>query len=36
MIVAQQIEDDIVSSGRLIVIDSEDENKLIIGVRGYE
>lgn len=35
-VVAQKLEDDIVSSGRLVTIDSDDEKGLAIGVRGYE
>ncbi|MCX6704436.1 MAG: hypothetical protein NTZ07_03240 [Candidatus Woesebacteria bacterium] len=35
-VVAQKLEDDIVSSGRLIAIDSDDKHGLVIGERGYE
>jgi len=34
--VAGELEDDIVGSGRLVMIDSDDEQGLVIGVRGYE
>jgi hypothetical protein len=34
--VAGRLEDDIVESGRLISIDSDDENGVVVGVRGWE
>ena len=34
--VGQTIEDVIVASGRMITIDSDDEEGLVVGVRGYE
>lgn len=34
--VAQNLEDDIAASGRLVAIDSDDERGLVIGIRGYE
>jgi hypothetical protein len=34
--VAQDLEDAIVASRRLIVIDSDDEQGLVVGVRGFE
>jgi hypothetical protein len=34
--VGQQLEDDIVASGQMITIDVENEQKLIIGTKGYE
>lgn len=34
--VAGRLEDEIVASGRVITIDSDDETGLVIGVRGYE
>ena len=36
MDVAQKIEDAIVSSGRMITIDSDNEQGLVIGVCGFE
>lgn len=35
-VVAQELEDAVVASNRLITIDSDDERGLVIGVRGYE
>ena len=34
--IVQEIEDAIVGSGRLVTIDSDDKNGVVIGVRGYE
>ena len=34
--VGQAIEDAIVASGRLVTIDADDEQGLVVGVRGYE
>lgn len=35
-IVAGEMEDAIVASGREVTIDSDDERGLVIGIRGYE
>ena len=36
MDIAQWIEDAIANSGRMITIDSDDDNGVVIGTRGYE
>ncbi|MBU2214221.1 hypothetical protein KJ996_06340 [Patescibacteria group bacterium] len=35
-VMGQEIEDVILASGRMVIIDSDDEDGVVIGVRGYE